>query len=120
MPYKVTEDLYSTTDPTAPKFDGTVGESGNYQVASAGGLLSDEDAERLGLTGQLEHVTLEQVAAEQDAANRATYTQNAGSSPAHKGYPAAPAAAPSSAPSAATAQPAPAAPEAAPSKPAKK
>ena len=92
MPYRVTEDLYSDTNPVDAHWNGQVSTSGgNFQVASAGGLLSDEDAARFGLSDTLAHVTEAQIREDQEAKNRATYAENAGLTKAHTGYPTNPA-----------------------------
>ena len=75
--YRAKEALNTDTDPTTAEFSGQVlpdGE-GRYQLVGKGGILSDADAEKFGLTGdsRVEQVTAEQLDTEQDERNRATH-----------------------------------------------
>src|SRR5687768_10718783 len=76
MPYRAKEAIHSTTNPLADPFDGKfIGEGdGGFQVTGKGGILSDADAERLGLTDSnlVEKLEEGQAEREQDEKNRAT------------------------------------------------
>lgn len=79
MPYQATDAIYSDKSPLSDEFDGRLLKEGDpdaaFVVVGKGGIISDADAEKLGLKGGgfARSVELDDVKREADEKNQATH-----------------------------------------------
>lgn len=82
MPYQATETIYSDQNPLDPDFNGRLLKGDDpdaaFVVTGKGGIVSDADAEKLGLVNNAlaNTVDLDTIARDADEKNKATYAKN--------------------------------------------
>lgn len=90
MPQKALEAILTDKSPNDPT--AVVSPTGGFRLVAEGGVISDGDITRFGLTGDPRLVPYDPDAelAAREARNIATYAANAGATKAHQGYPVTP------------------------------